>query len=137
MIKYGGGNPSFDGVLWDSEFSFKGIVDVLSKLEVSYMIQTLNTKIFLNPIILVDETAKNITAQIESSNLNVSELQNLFGFEQPQAIYNWREGKSLPSLDNIIKLAYFLHTSVDELVVSCMRENQAKREVPQEFRLNA
>ena len=92
------------------------------------MNQTLNPKSFLNPVILQDETAKRISCFINESNLNVRELQNLFGFEQPQAIYNWKEGKTLPSLDNCFKLAYFLHTTIDKIVVLEMQKNEAKQE---------
>ncbi len=100
------------------------------------MNQTLHNKSFLNPVIQVDETAKNISSLMKSSKLSVSELQNLFGFEQPQAIYNWRSGKTLPSLDNCLRLAYFLHTSVENLVIVEMKENRAELDVPEEFKLD-
>lgn len=99
------------------------------------MNQTLNSNTFFNPVIKLDETARNISKLIEASNLKVCELQNLFGFEQPQAIYNWKEGKTLPSLDNCFKLAYFLHTTIDKIVVLEMQKNEAKQAVPVEFRI--
>ncbi len=99
------------------------------------MNRTLNSKSFLNPVILQNETAEKISRFIKESNLNVRELQNLFGFEQPQAIYNWKEGKSLPSLDNCVKLAHFLHTTVDNILVVDLRENNAEDDVPDEFRI--
>ena len=34
------------------------------------------------------------------------------GFENPQAIYKWISGRSLPSLDNFVILSRLLHTSI-------------------------
>jgi len=99
------------------------------------MERTLNSKIFLNPIIIPEETGKNIREHIKASNLKVSELQNLFGFEQPQSIYNWQKGTDLPKVDNFVRLAYFLNTTIDQLIAVRMCENQAESEVPEEFRL--
>ena len=100
------------------------------------MKQISNAKSFYNPVILTDETARRISALIENSKYNVSQLQNLFCFESPQAIYNWKEGKTLPSLDNILKLAYFLNTTVDDIIVAETRKNSAEKDVPEEFRIN-
>ena len=75
-----------------------------SKLQRYCMKQTFDSKHFLNPVILPSETANNISNYIKASNLKIKDLQNLFGFEQPQAIYNWRSGKDLPSIDNLVKL---------------------------------
>ncbi len=40
-----------------------------------------------------------------------------FGFENPQAIYKWLSGKSLPSIDNFIILSRLLHTSIEDILV--------------------
>ena len=37
--------------------------------------------------------------------------------ENPQAIYKWIAGKSLPSLDNFIILSRLLHTSIENILV--------------------
>ena len=73
------------------------------------MKQISNTKSFYNPVILTDETARRISTLIENSNYNVSQLQNLFCFESPQAIYNWKEGKTLQPTTHKHKLLLF-HT---------------------------
>ena len=39
------------------------------------------------------------------------------GFENPQAIYKWLSGKSLPSIDNFIILSRLLHTSIEDILV--------------------
>ncbi|WP_370818224.1 helix-turn-helix domain-containing protein [Roseburia intestinalis] len=37
--------------------------------------------------------------------------------ENPQAVYKWISGKSLPSLDNFIILSRLLHTSIEDILV--------------------
>ena len=106
-----------------------------SKLQRYCMKQTFDSKHFLNPVILPSETANNISNYIKASNLKIKDLQNLFGFEQPQAIYNWRSGKDLPSIDNRVKLAHFLNTTVDTLIAVDLRENEAVYDVPDEFQI--
>ena len=39
------------------------------------------------------------------------------GFENPQAIYKWISGKSLPSLDNFLILSRLLHASIEDILV--------------------
>ena len=55
-----------------------------------------------------------IWSQSAASN---REIQGAFGFENPQAIYKWIAGKSLPSLDNFIILSRLLHTSIENILV--------------------
>ena len=58
------------------------------------------------------ETGKRIKQLLSEQNYTIREIQGAFGFENPQAIYKWIAGKSLPSLDNFIILSRLLHTSV-------------------------
>ena len=55
-----------------------------------------------------------IWSQSAASN---REIQGAFGFENPQAIYKWVSGKSLPSLDNFVILSRLLHTSIENILV--------------------
>ena len=45
------------------------------------------------------------------------QLMKKMGFENPQAVYKWISGKSLPSLDNIVILSRLLHTSIEDILV--------------------
>ena len=83
-----------------------------------------------------EKTAQNISNLIDSSNLSVCDLQNLFGFASPQAIYNWKSGNSLPALDNLLKLSHFLHTPIEKIIVIEMREDNAKHDIPEELRID-
>ena len=58
------------------------------------------------------ETGKRIKQLLSEQNYTIREIQGAFGFENPQAIYKWISGKSLPSLDNFVILSRLLHTSI-------------------------
>ena len=47
------------------------------------------------------ETGKQIKRLLLENGYTIREIQGAFGFENPQAIYKWISGKSLPSLDNL------------------------------------
>ena len=41
------------------------------------------------PIIDLVRTGQNITRLMKENNITVKDLQEIFGFEYPQAIYKW------------------------------------------------
>ena len=57
------------------------------------------------PVIDLAATGRNIQRLREERGLTVRDLQAYFGFEEPQAIYKWQKGKSLPTVDNLYALA--------------------------------
>ena len=68
------------------------------------------------PTVDLVKTGNNITRLMKENNLTVSDLQNAFGFEYPQAIYKWKRGECLPTIDNLIILATLFHTTVDKII---------------------
>ncbi len=48
---------------------------------------------------------------------SVKELQDYFGFEQPQAIYKWQWGESLPNIDNLYALSRLFNVSIDTIPI--------------------
>lgn len=63
------------------------------------------------------ETGKRIKQLLSEQHYTVHEIQGAFGFENPQAIYKWLSGKSLPSLDNFVILSRILNTSIENILV--------------------
>lgn len=63
-------------------------------------------------------TGENILRLRQERGLSVRDLQAFFGFEEPQAIYKWQSGKSLPSVDNLYALGALFDVSLDEILVS-------------------
>lgn len=77
------------------------------------------------PVIDPVATGENIRRLRRERGLTVRDLQAFFGFEEPQAIYKWQRGKSLPSVDNLYALSVILDVSMDDIIVSrTIRLNQ-------------
>ena len=69
------------------------------------------------PTIDMIQTGKNINRLRKQANLSVKDLQNIFGFATPQAIYKWQQGAALPSIDNLVVLVAVLQVSLDDILV--------------------
>lgn len=63
------------------------------------------------------ETGKKIQNLIQANGYTVRDIQSAMGFENPQAVYKWMAGRSLPSLDNLIILSRLLHVSMEDILV--------------------
>ena len=60
----------------------------------------------------------NICRLRKDRGLTVRDLQHYFGFEEPQAIYKWQRGQSLPSVDNLYALSALLQVPMNEIIIS-------------------
>jgi transcriptional regulator with XRE-family HTH domain len=69
------------------------------------------------PIIDMAATGVNITRLRINAGLTVRDLQAIFGFSTPQAIYKWQHGDAMPTLDNIVVLAAVFGVTVDAILV--------------------
>lgn len=63
------------------------------------------------------KTGERIRALLTKQGLSVRDVQTAMGFENPQAVYKWLSGKSLPSLDNLVILSRILHTHMEDILV--------------------
>jgi len=70
------------------------------------------------PVIDLTATGKNICRLRRAKGLTVRQLQHFFGFEEPQAIYQWQSGRHLPSVDNLYALSTLLGVPMNEILVS-------------------
>ena len=69
------------------------------------------------PVIDMTATGKNIVRLRKQAGLTVRDIQAIFGFSNPQAIYKWQRGQAMPTLDNIVILAAVLGVGVDDIIV--------------------
>lgn len=69
------------------------------------------------PVIDPMATGENILRLRKARGLTVRDLQAYFGFEEPQAIYKWQKGRSLPSVDNLFALSALLKVPMEEILV--------------------
>ncbi len=73
--------------------------------------------IFKTPIIDMIKTGENIERLRRSKGITVRQLQEIFGFATPQAIYKWQHGDALPTVDNLIVLAMVFQIPIEEILV--------------------
>ena len=69
------------------------------------------------PVIDMTATGMNITRMRIRAGLTVKDLQAVFGFSTPQAIYKWQRGTALPTVDNLVVLAAVFGVRIDEVLI--------------------
>ncbi len=69
------------------------------------------------PVIDMTATGNNIARLRRRAGLTVKDLQDIFGFNNPQAIYKWQRGAAMPTMDNLVVLAAVFGVSVDDILV--------------------
>lgn len=70
------------------------------------------------PVIDMVKTGQNIGRLRKQAGLSVRDLQDVFGFATPQAIYKWQQGAALPTIDNLVVLAAVLQVRLDDILVT-------------------
>ena len=70
------------------------------------------------PVIDMIRTGQNIGRLRKQAGLSVRDLQDIFGFATPKAIYKWQQGAALPTIDNLVVLAAVLQVRVDDILVT-------------------
>ena len=69
------------------------------------------------PIVNLAMTGANIRAIRKQRGLSVKDLQDIFGFATPQAIYKWQQGVTLPTVDNLVVLASVFGVPMEKILV--------------------
>ena len=63
-------------------------------------------------------TGNNIKCLRDAAGLNTKDLQVVFGFRTPQAIFKWYRGETLPTVDNLVILAELFGVKIDDILVT-------------------
>ena len=76
------------------------------------------------PVIDMAATGQNIARLRKRAGLTVKDLQDVFGFATPQAIYKWQRGTAMPTLDNIAVLAAVFGVMIDDILIfeNCVQQ---------------
>ena len=69
------------------------------------------------PMIDMNGTGRNIAMLRKRAGLTVADLQEIFGFTTPQAIYKWQHGTALPTIDNLVILAVVFQVPIDRILI--------------------
>ena len=69
------------------------------------------------PTVNLVMTGANIRAIRKQRGMTVKDLQDIFGFATPQAIYKWQQGVALPTVDNLVVLASVFEVPMEKILV--------------------
>ena len=69
------------------------------------------------PVIDMTATGNRIKSLRIAAGMSVKDLQDIFGFTNPQAIYKWQQGQAMPTIDNMAVLAAVLGVKIDDIIV--------------------
>ena len=69
------------------------------------------------PSIDMEATGTNIVRMRRQHGMTVQDLQQIFGFSTPQAIYKWQRGITMPTIDNLLVLVSVFGTTIDAIIV--------------------
>ena len=69
------------------------------------------------PVIDMTQTGQNIARLRQQKGMTVKELQDIFGFATPQAIYKWQHGTAIPTVDNLVVLAAVFGVAMEDILV--------------------
>ena len=69
------------------------------------------------PVIDLTATGINIVRLRINAGLTVKDIQDIFGFSTPQAIYKWQRGTALPTVDNLVVLAAVFGVRIEDILI--------------------
>ena len=69
------------------------------------------------PVVDMTATGRNIVRLRKQTGMTVRDLQDIFGFSNPQAIYKWQRGQAMPTIDNLVVLAAALGVGLDVIII--------------------
>lgn len=71
------------------------------------------------PCINTIATGQKIRELMDENGYTTKDLQEVFGFNNRTAFYKWFDGRSLPTVDNLVILAWLFGCGVDDILVLC------------------
>ena len=69
------------------------------------------------PSIDLKATGNRIKQLRKERNLRVQDISDYMGFMEPQAVYKWQRGESLPSVDNLFALSRLFDTPMESILM--------------------
>ena len=64
------------------------------------------------------KTGENINAMRIAKGMTVRDIQDIFGFSTPQAVYKWIHGTNMPTIDNLVVLVDVFDTTLNEIIAT-------------------
>lgn len=69
------------------------------------------------PVIDMKRTGENIKAMRKANNISVKDIVMNTGVSE-RAVFKWQQGKSVPTVDNLIVLAFMFNVTMDKIIVT-------------------
>ncbi|SEM19090.1 Helix-turn-helix [Butyrivibrio sp. ob235] len=69
------------------------------------------------PAINMVATGQRISDLRTAAGMSVKDLQDVFGFGTPNAVYKWQRGLALPTVDNLVVLSAVFGVPIDDIIV--------------------
>ncbi len=76
------------------------------------------------PTIDLVKTGKNIQRTRKEKGVTVTQICEVMGFENPQSVYKWQRGASLPSVENLLALSRILGIPMEQILVEKERSTR-------------
>lgn len=68
------------------------------------------------PVLDIKATGNRIKEIRVKKHISVNEICEYMGFENPQAVYKWQRGESLPTVDNLYALSRLFDTPMEQIL---------------------
>ena len=66
----------------------------------------------------VEKTGRNIKRLCDEKGITPNMIKDRLGLTNTGAVYKWFNGKSMPTLDNLLLLSELLDVSLDEILIN-------------------
>ena len=76
------------------------------------------------PVLDLQATGERIKKLRMERRMSVTDICNYMGFENPQAVYKWQRGETLPTVDNLFALSYLFETPMENIL--CAKESRER-----------
>ena len=70
------------------------------------------------PTIDMAATGRNIRAMRMKAGMTIKDVQDACGISAA-SVCNWQQGKSVPTIDNLVILASIWNVKIDDIIVIC------------------
>ena len=76
------------------------------------------------PVLDLQATGERIKKLRMERRMSVTDICNYMGFENPQAVYKWQRGETLPTVDNLFALSHLFETPMENIL--CSKESRER-----------
>lgn len=65
----------------------------------------------------MEKTGKNIQAIFRNNKYSVKDVQSIFNFNGPQAVYKWQRGECLPDIEKLMILSSLFNIPIEGFII--------------------